>query len=446
VLSDRLFLAALSAEPNCDIGIETLLTAIRRVLLLEVPAERFEDKALTGFVLALIRQCMSNDHVFEVSRPERTQLDALAADWGALQSGDMEQARRLMLNLLYRSPDSLLPPGITIEECRAIRPRALGELLAEWLDEQGRLTSIAGDLPVVGALEDATSRKAAGRYDTRAYPRWRSLQMPRAASAAQVLRPFFSPEKMAFMDEPFKVLIAGAGTGQQAIAAAIRYGPKAEVVAMDLSRPNLAYAKARAEHFGVGNLRFVQGDLLQIAESGEGPFDVIEAVGVLHDMADPFKGWQILTKVLRAGGIMLAGLHSAAARRRITAMRSEADYPGADCDDNAARQYRSALVERRDECAAQLTALPDFYTMGEFRDLVLNAYERPIFLSEVEAFLEQNHLTFKGFQLPMPIIAHFHQLNPDDKWPGSLANWGRYEEANPQAFTAMYQLWCEKAV
>jgi SAM-dependent methyltransferase len=219
----------------------------------------------------------------------------------------------------------------------------------------------------------------------------------------------------------------------------------ADVLGIDLSRASLAYAKGRAEHFGIRNLRLAQADLLGLAESGEGPFDIIESVGVLHHMADPFRGWEFLTGMLRPGGLMLTGLYSAVSRRTITALRNEPDFPGPGCTDGEARRYRTMLIARSDDMARSLTLSQDFYTLNEFRDLMLHEQERPIYLSEIEAFISQNGLIFRGFQLPPPVISHFLKSFPDDRWPGTLDNWARYEEKHPRCFDGMYNFWCEKA-
>ncbi len=138
---------------------------------------------------------------------------------------------------------------------------------------------------------------------------------------------------------------------------------------------------------------------------------------------------------------MLAGLYSAAARQDIAGLRREPGYPGPGCGDEAARAWRAALLER----GGPLTLSYDFYTLSNFRDLALHENERPIFLSEVEAFLEQNGLVFRGFSLPPLMTAAFRTEFPGETRPGSLANWAKFEERHPRTFDAMYQIWCEKA-
>jgi len=53
------------------------------------------------------------------------------------------------------------------------------------------------------------------------------------------------------------VLIAGAGTGKQALQSAFAYGPQARLLATDLSAASLGYAKSAAKRYGVGNVEFV---------------------------------------------------------------------------------------------------------------------------------------------------------------------------------------------
>lgn len=443
ILSHPLLLAALTSGPNRDLGLERLLTALRRVLLMELPAQRFEDRALTGFVLALIQQCLDNEHVFAASTDEIERLAALSVNGAALRAGVPGEARNLMLRLLYQPADAIVGAKLTADDCSAIRPRGLGELLAAQLEATGRQAALAEQIPAIGTIADATSRKVALQYESHPYPRWTSFQIPRENTARRVLERFAAPGTLSFLDRPFRVLVAGGGTGKHALAVAVRYGPLADVLAIDLSRSSLAYAQDKAERFDVENIRFAQGDLLTIPPEC-GPFDIIEAVGVLHHMQEPFKGWQALLKLLRPGGLMLTGLYSAIARRTIGELKQEADYPGPGCDDAEARAYRVRLMNRAD-VAGELTISHDFYALSNFRDLLLHEQERPIFMSEIEAFLDQNRVIFRGFNLPPPLTAAFFKAFPSESWPGTLPAWAAFEEARPRLFDQMYQFWCQKA-
>lgn len=441
-LSHPLLHAALARGINRDPAIEALLTALRRVILLDLPPQRFEDKPLLAFAGALLQQCFNNDHVFASSAEEDARLKASPVDWDALMTGSVDASKRLLWQLLYRSPEEVIAGRLTSQDCRKLRPRAFAEVLVARLREDEELAARAAKLPVLSERADDVSQRVGRQYQAHPYPRWTSLTVPARGSGRRRLERFFSPERLTFFDEPFKVLIAGSGTGRQAVASALRYGDNADVLAVDLSRPSLAYGAMKGEKFGASNLRFGEADLLGLTPA-IGPFDIIEAVGVLHHLADPFAGLRVLSGLLRPGGLMLAGLYSEAARRNIAKLKADPAYPGADCGDDAARAYRAELIRRKGD--PLLMQSHDFYTLADFRDLVLHPQEAGTTLLEVERQLRQSGLLFRGFLLPPPVEAQFTAANPDDAWPGSLQNWQRFEEGNPRIFDAMYQFWCEKS-
>jgi SAM-dependent methyltransferase len=258
------------------------------------------------------------------------------------------------------------------------------------------------------------------------------------------LRDHFSAEELAVMDAPFDVLVAGAGTGRQAVHSAIGYGAEAQVLAVDLSAPSLAYGMRMAETLGVANLRFAIGDILCLDETEE-RFDVIECVGVLHHMLDPYEGWRVLLDRLRPGGLMLIGLYSAVSRRVIGALSEDPDWPGPDTDDDGLRAYRHRLMGRApgdDETA--LTKAADFFTKSGFRDLALHVSERPCTIPEIGGFMSAHGLEFRGFNLPDEILREYTDAFPGDEPPGSLDHWWAFEQKNPGTFDGMYLFWCRK--
>jgi SAM-dependent methyltransferase len=441
-LSHPLLHAALTMGINRDPDVEKLLTAMRRVMLLEAADSRFEDKALLVFACSLLQQCFNNEHVFAIGDDEAEKLARSPVDWDALMSGSVEAALHLLWHLLYYPPERVIEGNLTASDCRKLRPRILAEVIAGRLKQDEDIAARAERLSSIGKISDATSLRVGRQYSDHPYPRWTSLPVPTKGSARRRLERFFSPERMAFFDGPFKVLIAGAGTGRQAIASALRYGDNADVLAIDLSRPSLAYGEAKASHFGLANLRFAQADLLALDKSS-GPFDIIEAVGVLHHLADPLAGLRVLSGRLRKGGLILAGLYSTTARQNIARLRADKAYPGPGADDDAARRYRARLMASAED--ALLLRSHDFYAMSDFRDLVLHEQEATVGLPELEKHLAECGLIFRGFMLPSLVYTQFTSAFPDDGWPGKLANWHEFEQQKPRTFDAMYQLWCEKA-
>jgi SAM-dependent methyltransferase len=106
----------------------------------------------------------------------------------------------------------------------------------------------------------------------------------------------------------FRALVAGGGTGDGAIQLAQGLADRGhgEVVYLDVSQASREIAQARAAVRGLGNIRFLQGSLLDLPALGLGRFDYIDCCGVLHHLADPLAGLRALVGALQpAGGLGL---------------------------------------------------------------------------------------------------------------------------------------------
>jgi 2-polyprenyl-3-methyl-5-hydroxy-6-metoxy-1,4-benzoquinol methylase len=441
-LRNDLLLTALATAINKDASIESWLAGLRRTLLLETPPERFEERALQSFALALVRQTLLNEHVWPETAAETSGLQALAIDQRLLFEGDPEMGRRLLLALLYRPFSVLLSPGAGAEALAKLRPKALRELVVENLREREAEQRLAAAMPRLAQIADDTSRRVQAQYEAAPYPRWRSLRLPRAGTIARALARYLPAEQLERLKGAIDVLIVGAGTGRQALQSASGYGPAAQVTAVDLSAASLAYAARKAGHFGVTNITFRQADLL-VLHPAAAQYDVIECVGVLHHMADPWLGLTRIAALMKPGGIAYLGLYSALARKEITALRNDPAYPGPDCDDAAARQFRRALLEGPQ--GERFAASKDFYSLSEFRDLTLNASEQTLTLGDIAANLERLGLTFLGFTIDPDAEAKYAAAFPGDRFPGTLASWIALEAEHPHVFDAMYRFWVRKA-
>ena len=117
-------------------------------------------------------------------------------------------------------------------------------------------------------------------------------------------------------DYPKQILIAGCGTGKQAIDTALTF-KNAEITAIDLSKASLSYAIRKSKEIGIRNINFMMCDINDIVLLNK-RFDIIECVGVLHHMENPFIGWKKLASILNVGGFMFIGLYSEIARRNIS--------------------------------------------------------------------------------------------------------------------------------
>jgi SAM-dependent methyltransferase len=256
----------------------------------------------------------------------------------------------------------------------------------------------------------------------------------------------FEPGRLAFTARPFDILVAGCGTGKTAIQLALGFGPNANVVAIDLSAASLGYASRLAKVHGAKNITFLQADIEDIGTYPDfrERFRIIDCAGVLHHMADTFSGWRSILRCLAPGGLMRIGLYSATGRATITALRTDPAYPGTECSDEQLLAFRRVLLEReKGEPGSELKASVDFYSMSGFRDLTLNVSERCHTLPEIEAFLADAGLRFRGF-FPPYLFQLLRQRNPKEPWPGSLERWARLERAMPILFTQMYVFWCDR--
>lgn len=106
------------------------------------------------------------------------------------------------------------------------------------------------------------------------------------------------------VDVPLRALFAGGGTGDGTIMLATqmaRAGRPGRVTHLDRSAAAQGVARARAEARGL-DVAFHRGSLLDLADSGLGPFDYIDCCGVLHHLPDPAAGLRALLSVLAPGG------------------------------------------------------------------------------------------------------------------------------------------------
>ena len=118
-----------------------------------------------------------------------------------------------------------------------------------------------------------------------------------------------------------KILIAGCGTGQHSLLTSSRF-KNSKIIAIDLSKKSLAYAKRKTEELGIENIEYYQADILDLKNTFS-DFDIIESAGVLHHLEDPLSGWNSLNSLLKAGGMMKIGLYSQLARENIKLCQKE---------------------------------------------------------------------------------------------------------------------------
>lgn len=233
------------------------------------------------------------------------------------------------------------------------------------------------------------------------------------------------------------VLIAGCGTGSHSIETAQRF-PNAQVLAIDISRASLAYARRKTGEAGVRNIQYAQADVLKIGTIGRS-FDLIEAVGVLHHLSDPVEGWRALVSVLRPGGLMLVGVFSALGKGRIETARNFIRERGYGPSADEIRAGRQELIR-----GGQVPSSSDFYSTSGCRALWFNAIEHQFSIAEIEALVEVDGMSFLGFEVAPDVREQFNREFPR---PGAFTDfecWQMFEQVHPSTFPGSYVFWVQK--
>ena len=97
-----------------------------------------------------------------------------------------------------------------------------------------------------------------------------------------------------------KLLEVPVGTGVLTMPV-YRSLPDADITCLDYSPDMMSAAKARAERMGIGNARFVQGDVGALPFD-DASFDVVLSLNGFHAFPDKEAAWRETFRVLRPGG------------------------------------------------------------------------------------------------------------------------------------------------
>ena len=448
--SGRLLLDYLRQVVNLDPQLERLLAAARAARLREWTAAGEAGAAARAagsegrIAAALAIQCFHNEYAWYASPDEEALLAAPAArlDQALAAGGSIDPdalAADLLLVSLYRPASALAGADRLASVGPETWPPPVAELLGHSLHGPREELRIARELPSLAAVRDSISRAVRAQYEENPYPRWLSLPPGPDPGLAETLARTY-PDRID-RGPIEKVLVAGGGTGYEPLLAA-RQNPAATVLSLDLSRRSLAYGARMARRLGIGNVRFLQGDLLDI-DSLDERFDAILASGVLHHMADPEAGLRALAGVLRPGGAIRVGLYSEHARQLLTTARAVAEAAGRDGSPEGIRGFRRDVVGGDETELVGLLRSPDFYTVSSCRDLVFHVHERRFTIPKVGGALAAAGLRLLGFEASREARARYRRTFPGDLHLRSLESLAGFERAHPEAFAGMYLLWAE---
>jgi SAM-dependent methyltransferase len=134
-----------------------------------------------------------------------------------------------------------------------------------------------------------------------------------ASRASYLAAPTTRMLDLAHIAPGHRVLVVGAGTGEEALDAAARVGATGEVVATDASTAMIAEASRSVEAAKVPNIRSLVMDA-QSLEFGSGTFDAVISRNALMFVPDLALALREINRVLKLGG-RVAVTTWAAARR-----------------------------------------------------------------------------------------------------------------------------------
>jgi 2-polyprenyl-3-methyl-5-hydroxy-6-metoxy-1,4-benzoquinol methylase/Flp pilus assembly protein TadD len=445
----ELLSAHLKNAMMANIDLERILNHLRRTLLESWSIDDQDDlTANKGAELleAFAYHAYINEYIWHVSDDENERLEALEAHIASeIQVGAAPNEFELYLLASYR-------PLWVIECIRnwALKERGntsdrLKDFLRTVIYNSERERELGEQLECLTSIDNEVSVAVRSQYEENPYPRWHSISVGDSLPYTELIQKDIAPHKCELKptSPSPEILIAGCGTGKQPILTAIAV-QNSNVLAVDLSRTSLSYAKRKAEEFNVRNIRFAQADILKLGELDRS-FDVIECSGVLHHMADPEAGLRVLLERLKPGGMMNIALYSEIAREQMGAWGELVSENNFDSSLQGMRDFRAWINANDTPEARALHSTSDFYTASMLRDLMFHVQEHRYTLPKIEALLDRNNLEFLGFRFIDPNTKpDYVKRFPKDPDGTDLKKWHNLELHKPNLFLGMYQFWCRK--
>ncbi len=451
VYGDQLLQCLLQSTPICDLELERFLTAARFALLRRAAADtgasNIEEGAV-GFYCALARQCFINEYVFACGEDEmREALELRERLAAALEAGATIPILWPAAVAAYFPLNSLPCSERLLDRSSSdSRSDAVIGMLVQQLCEPREEQQIRPDIPRLTGIEDPVSRMVQQQYEENPYPRWvRTVSDVRPMTVDRYFHKRFGSASFRELGKASDVdiLIAGCGTGQHPIETAQEI-TGARVLAVDLSLASLAYAQRKTRAAGLTNIEYAQADILGLGSIGR-TFDIIEASGVLHHLADPMEGWRVLLSLLRPEGVMHLGFYSELGRADIVAAQTYIAERGYGRSAQDIRRCRQELLNLNGGTRFnKILGFNDFFSTSACRDLLFHVQEHRFTLPAIKSFLRKNNLQFLGFRLDTQIAEAFRNRFSADGASTDLDLWHLFEAENPTTFSGMYQFWVQK--
>ncbi len=438
ILEFNIFICLLKITPIPDLKIEKFLINLRKEILLNINLIKNNDSTLK-IINAIAQQCFINEYIYPVSKSEKNKIEEIEKK--ILKNLSKENSENIYLEITCLASYKQLTNYTWTDKIN--NQLKILDLINQQITEPAVEKLLQNEFSP-NNIKNPISLKVKDQYENSPYPRWTKIALN---NKPDNIVNFFTKLKLNFEIEKLKncneiqVLVAGCGTGQHAITTATKY-ENSFITAIDLSSKSLSYAKRKSDELGIKNIEFIQTDILNFKNFNK-KFDIIESVGVLHHMDDPFEGFQILTNILKDQGMIMIGLYSKTARQHITKIRSK--FKNLNNEDFRFDILRSRenIIDSDNKDYELIKQSPDFYSLSTLKDLLFHIQEHTFDIEDIKNFIDRLNLTFCGFE-NRQILNRFQKKYKEKNCLYDLKLWNKFENENPRIFAGMYQFWCQK--
>ena len=438
VLDFKIFINLLEITPIPDLRIEKFLQFLRKKILFNVSSISENPKSYQ-IMSSIAKQCYINEYLYPINIEEKKELRILEKKIIYNLNNNSQNKVILEISCLaaYKKLDTYNWSDriINLEKIKGlvsqqiINPKIENELKNKFLSK---------------SINNSVSLKVKEQYEQNPYPRWTKISLNYKPNEVHA---FLTNLNLNIDKENIKnwkninILVAGCGTGQHAITTATKF-KNSYVTAIDLSKKSLSYAKRKSNELEIKNIDYKHMDILNLANYGK-KFELIESVGVLHHMENPFMGLKILTNILKTNGLIMIGLYSEKAREHIKRLRSNFKKYKYEINEENIKILREKIISSNNLDNKLIRQSPDFYSLSSVRDLLFHVQEHRFTIKKIIEILNNLNLKFCGFENRNAVI-EFQKIYKNKEDLYNLDYWDKFENKNPRTFAGMYQFWCQK--
>ena len=440
LLETPLFLKIIELCPIPNIIFEILLRRLRKVFLLHDNLETPNNNYL-AIQCSLALHCFTNEYIYGEDKEETQKLKQLERFISnAVSEGKSIPWRHIACIASYK-------PLNKFNWSRNLKvPVHMSNLFLRQVHHIDYEFSLRGSIPNIDLITEVTSVAVKDQYEDNPYPRWVNIGILQKSMTISEITNLAGVQVLSHGSDSLnqlEVLVAGCGTGQHSIEAAVRYA-NSNITAIDLSLSSLSFALRQTKELNIENINYLHGDILDLT-SWENRFDVIETTGVLHHMSDPMLGWRILKRCLKPKGLMRVGLYSSLARAGLSEVKEKMGEIERPITNQKIYDYRNKVLDAAGVEFEKLARYPDFFSTSELRDLLFHAQEHTFTLIEIKDMLNELDLVFCGFEtVDEKTKEAVSAGGGGSESLFSLDAWHNFEQLNPLYFSGMYTFWIQR--